>query len=151
MIKRLFGETDTPNATMFAITPFVTKVDFAMLDDWVVPIGNIDGTVRAHPYVDRAERDMRRRNDFGLLLTTKSAALGRHVKSAYAVAAEIVGDQISTPIRGNVRPRQHRESTMFWASWVQSAHPPSRSRRRVKDGIRKRIVDAFEPRPIGDK
>ena len=48
-----------PDSTMRAVAAVVAEVDFPMLDDRVVPIGDVDRPVGPHLHVDRPEVDAR--------------------------------------------------------------------------------------------
>ena len=45
-----------PDATMLAVPHWTAEINLSMLDDGVVPVGKIDGPIRAHLHVDRPER-----------------------------------------------------------------------------------------------
>ena len=76
----------------------VPEVDFSVLNDRVVPVGDINGAVRALPHVHGPERDVRRFDDFGFLPgNIARPALADH-KTADAMGAEIVGDHVALPI-----------------------------------------------------
>ena len=58
---------DSPDSAMDVVAAGIAEVDFAMLDDRVVPVGDVDRAVRSHLHVDRAERHMVRLDEFHFL------------------------------------------------------------------------------------
>ena len=63
---------DPPDAAVRAVPPLVTKIDLAVLDDRVVPVGDVDRAVGAHLHVDRTERDPLGVNEVGKFFTRES-------------------------------------------------------------------------------
>ena len=56
--QRLLLGGDAPDPSMPVIAARIPEVHLAMLDDRVVPVGEIQGPVRPHIYVHRPERHM---------------------------------------------------------------------------------------------
>ena len=50
---------DAPDPAVHVIPAFVAKIDFAVLDDWVRPVRNIQRTIRPHLHIDRPEGNTR--------------------------------------------------------------------------------------------
>ena len=136
---------------MFSVTTIVPKVDFAMLDDRVVPVGNVQRSVRPHASINRPKRDVLGRDDLGLLAADVSAAAWFECEAADAVAAKIIRNEITRPLRRNVGARENLDAAMFRAAGVHPLEPPRGARRRDKDGIGKHIVDALEVGTVGRK
>ena len=104
-----------------------------MLDDGVVPIGNIESAVRTHRCVDGTKRDTLGCNDFRLLATDVATTVGLGCESANTMAAEVIGYKIANPIGWNVSPRKNFESAVLGAAGVQSIEPAFRTWRGHKD------------------
>ena len=45
-------EGDPPDPSVGVVASFVAEVDFTVLDDWIVPISNVKGTIGAHLDID---------------------------------------------------------------------------------------------------
>ena len=61
---RLLGEgtiliSDAPNPTVGMVAAGVAEVDFAVLNDGVIPVGNVDRAVGTHFDIDGAEGTVR--------------------------------------------------------------------------------------------
>ena len=65
--ERAVFRGDSPDAAVSVVAARVAEIDFAVLDDRVVPVGNVDRSVRSHLHVDRAERDVIRFDQLHLL------------------------------------------------------------------------------------
>ena len=53
------------------VAAWVAEIDLAVLDDGVVPVGDVDGTVGAHLHVDGTERGVGALDEFGQFAEAK--------------------------------------------------------------------------------
>ena len=97
LVQRPARDMDSPNPPMHAVATLITKIDFAVLNDRVVPIGDIQRAVGAHPCVDRAKRDVAAGDNLRLLATSVGRRGRANRKSTNAMAAEIARHQITGP------------------------------------------------------
>ena len=90
---------------MSVVATRVAEIDFAVLDDRVVPVGNVDRSVRSPLHVDRAEGDVIRLDQLDLLARAEAGSVLADEVAADAMASEIVGDQVaSKKSSGRCRP-----------------------------------------------
>ena len=87
-----------PDAAVRMVAALVAEVDFAVLNDRVVPVGNVQRAVGSHLGVDRPKRRMRRLDDLGLFLRGVARADFGQREAADAMGAKVVGDQAPLPI-----------------------------------------------------
>ena len=77
---------------MGAIAAWISEIDFAVLDDRVVPVGNIQRTIETLFRIDRTESHVRGFNQFGLLNRFVTGSIFGDFKAADAVCSEVVGN-----------------------------------------------------------
>src|SRR5207302_10009129 len=80
----------------------ISEIDLAVLDDRVVPVGNVDGPVGPHLDVHRPEGGVVGLDQFGLLARGVARAVLPQDEAANPVAAEVVGQDVAAPARGQV-------------------------------------------------
>src|SRR5579862_379673 len=80
------------------IPAWVSEIDFAVVDDRVAPVSNIDRAVGAHFYIDWPEDIRLALDDVRELLGSEAGAVVTQVEAANAAGAEIVGEQKTLPI-----------------------------------------------------
>ena len=89
-----------PDPPVRAVTPLVAEVDLAMLDDRVVPIGDVDRPIRSHLHIDGAERHPLRVDQFGQFFTGEARSLLREPEAADAIGTEVVRDEQALRVVG---------------------------------------------------
>ena len=110
---------------MGLIAARVAEIDFAVLDDRVVPVGDVECSIRSHLDIDGAESRVIALDDFGHLAAGISAAIILKLKPADAVAAEIVGDAVALPIARKVSAADNFESAMLGAARIETVEQAS--------------------------
>ena len=140
-----------PNPSVRVIAARIAEIDFAMLNDRIVPIGDIEGAVGAHLHVDRAKRRMIRLDEFGHFLGGKARAVFREHIAADPMGAKIVGDQIALPIGRKLPPADDFERAILGAARIEAGqNAPGVGRGRVTCP-RHDVVDSLAAGPIGDE
>ena len=127
----------------------VAEIDFAVLDDRVVPVGNVDRSVRSHLHVDRAEGDVIRLDQLDLLARAEAGSVLADDVAADAMASEIVGDQVALPVVGQVPAADDVQTFNF----VSSSPNRSESHKIVgpDDGNAAKGIQRQEVRIAGDE
>ena len=74
---------------MLVIASGVSKVDLAVLDDWIVPIGNVNRAVGSHLDIDGAKCAMGGRNEIVNLRGSVGTAVVGQPKQVDAVPSKI--------------------------------------------------------------
>ncbi len=106
---------------MRVVAARVAEVDFAVLDDRVVPVGDVDRAVRPHLHVDRAKGDVVRLDDFrSALASEKPEPSSVSDEPADAMAAKVVRDQAALPVVGQVPAADDFQPAMLGAAGVQA-------------------------------
>ena len=81
---------EPPDASMHVVATFVAKVDFTMLNDGVVPVGNVDRPIRSLLNINGTKRHVIGADDIGLLPRDKSGTLVFHHEATDAMTAKVV-------------------------------------------------------------
>ena len=110
---------DAPDAAVNVVAARVAEIDLAVLDDRVVPVGNVDRPVRAHLDVDRPEGRVVRLDDIGHFTRGERAAVVAELEPADAVAAEVVGDAVALPVVGKMSAADDLEAAVLRAAGVE--------------------------------
>ena len=136
---------------MSVVTTGITKVDFAVLDNRVVPVGNVDGSVRPLLDIDRAKRDVLRTDQVGLLPGGKPRSVFTQHKPTDTMTTEIMGDQISLPVIREMSSIDHFQAAILGASWIQSMQNARHTKDRRIGCPRNDVIDSLAPGTIGHK
>ena len=166
--ERAVFRGDSPDAAVSVVATRVAEIDFAVLDDRVVPVGNVDRSVRSHLHVDRAEGDVIRLDQLDLLARSKagvSVAGSRREPSfrsrreratvvaddvaADAMASEIVGDQVALPVVGQVPAADDLQTAQLRTARVQAAQDSFRSERGDITRAGHDVVDPLAAGSVG--
>src|SRR6267154_5534361 len=97
--RAVFGG-QAPDAAMFVVAAGIAKIDFAMLNDGVGPISDVESAVRAEFHVDGTEGDVGGAQDISDFFGGVAGALFGDGKANDAMGAEIAGDGVALPIVG---------------------------------------------------
>ena len=133
------------------VAPRVAKIHFAMLNNRVEPICNVDGSIRALAHINRPKRRVIGLNQFRLLLRDITSAIGFEGESANSVAAEIVGDKGLLPIFWEMPARKDFETAMLRATRVQTLNHTLGTNSGCVVGTGDNIINTFATRTIGCK
>ncbi len=106
---------------MRLVAPRVAEIDFAVLDDGVVPVRDVERAVGADLDVDWAERRVVALDDLGHFLARKAAAVVAELEPADAVRAEVARDQVALPVGGKMFALDDLEPAMLGAAGVEAA------------------------------
>jgi len=142
---------DSPNATVSVVAAFVAEVHFAVLNDPVVPVGNVDGSVRTNLHGNRAKRHVIRLDYFLLFARHISGTLFGQTKTDNSMASEVVRDRTSLPVRRQHRSIDQFQAAMLWTAGVQTFHQSFCVSRCEIVTPRNHIVDAFAARSVRGK
>ena len=98
---------------MGPVASLITEVYFAMLDDRVVPVGDINCPVGAHFDIDRPKGDVPRLDQFRFLPRgeCRGAIFGDH-KAADPVGTKIIGDHVALEFIRQVSATNNFQATM---------------------------------------
>ena len=140
-----------PDPPVRAVAPLVAEVDLAMLDDRVVPVGDVDRAVGTHLHVDRSERDPLRMNQFGQFFTGEARALFRETEAADAVGTEVVRDQLALCVVGQMTAVDDLESAVFRTARIHAVENPRRARSCLVGRSRKAVINSLAAGTIGDE
>lgn len=140
---------DAPDASVGVIAAGIAEVDFAVLNDGVVPVGDINCAVGTHFDVDGAEGDVRGFDEFGLFAGGISGGTFGEDEAADAVGAEIVGDDVSLPIGGEMGSADDFDATMFWAAGIETVEDTFGTDGGEEGGSGKDVVDPFTECSVG--
>src|SRR5262245_29480279 len=110
------------------VAPGIAKIHFAVLDDRVVPVSDVDGAVGTHLYVHGPERRVRGLDQLGSLLGSVTGTVLADHEATSAMAAEVVGDHVALPVVGEVAAAQDFQSAVLGAAGVE---PRQEARRLV--------------------
>src|SRR5262249_25588615 len=125
------------------------EIDFAVLDDGVVPVGDIDRAVGAHFHVDGPECRVVGLDQFRHLATRVAGAVGGDNEAAYAMAAEIVGDHVALPVVGQVPAADDFQAAMLRAAGVEAGQHARRAGSGRVVGAGHQVVDALAVGAVG--
>ena len=116
-------ERDSPDSPMGPVASLIAEVYFAMLDDRVVPVGNVKCSIRPHRSIDGTERYPLSGDNLRLLATDVAASVGLRCEAADAMAAEVIGHKVTDPFRRNMRAGKHGKSAVLGAARVEPFEP----------------------------
>src|SRR5690554_2321057 len=136
---------------MLLVSARIMKIDLPMLDDGIVPIRHVNGTIRSHGDIHRPGRYMIRTYYILSLLDYKPAHLLLHGKSVNSVGTEIIGDKIPLPGFRQMPSRNDIQTAMFWLSGIQPSNNPLGTWCCHECSAGKSIVDSLSPCPIGQE
>src|SRR5262245_42042222 len=122
-----------------------------MLDDRIIPIGDIDRSVGPHLDVDGAECGMARLDQLSLLLGGEAGTVLAQDEAADPMAAEIVGDDVAAPGLGQMPATEDLAAAVFRTARVEAVEHARGAHRRRVARPRHDIVDALAARPVGDE
>src|SRR5690606_14512292 len=83
---------------MLLIPAWIMKIHFSMLNNRVVPVGNIDRPIRSHCNVYRPEGNVVSPQQVFGKFGSKPTSLFFYCESVDSVRPEIIGNKISLPI-----------------------------------------------------
>src|SRR6516164_5298353 len=83
---------------MLLVPPRIAEIYFAVLDDWVAPIGYVQRAIRAKLHVNRPERVRRSAQQIRHCLCNVAGALFADFEANHAMCPEVARDQITLPI-----------------------------------------------------
>ena len=101
--SRLALHRHAPDAAVLAVAARVAEVHFAVVDDGVAPVGDVERAVGAELHVNRAEGVVRGAADVRLLLGDVARALVGDAERSHAVRAEVARHHAALPVGGEVR------------------------------------------------
>ena len=136
---------------MRAVAPVVAEVDLAMLDDRVVPVGDVDRAVGPHLHVDRSERHPLRVDQIGQLLTRKPGALLREPKAADTIGPEVVRDELALRVVGQMTAVGDLEPAVFRAARIHALENARCARGCLIGRSRKAVINPFAAGAVGDE
>ena len=125
------------------------KIDFAMIDDRVVPINDVDGPVGPHFDVDRPERAVARMQHGFDFFGREAAAVGFQFVADRAVGAKVVGQQAAAPPLGHMASGKKLGRRVLGLAGDQAGQNPSRADGRSKGGVLKDKVWARSAGAVG--
>src|SRR5689334_7612833 len=80
----------------------VAKIDLVVLDNQVVPIGDIQRAIRAHLHIDRTEFTMMRDHKWRHFLCGKTPAVIFYEEAIDLLRGESAGDEITLEVIGKI-------------------------------------------------
>ena len=89
--------THAPDAPVLAVAARVAEIHFAVLDDRIAPVRNVERAVGAELHVDGPERDVRAAQEF-VLLGRVARALLDDLEAHHAVRAEVERHGVALPL-----------------------------------------------------
>ena len=143
---------EPPDAAVGVVAAFVAEVDLAVLDDRVVPVGDVECAVGAHLEVDGAERAVGAGDDVAELLGGEAGGVVGDLEAIDAVAAEVAGDEIALPFGREVAAADDFETAVLGLAWVEAAEDAGELVREADErGSREGIIDALAVSAVGDE
>ena len=136
---------------MSVIAAWITKIDFTMLNDRVVPVGDVDRSIRSLLDVNRTEGNVLGTDQVRLLPCCESRTVITDNKPADAMSTEVVSDQIPLPVVRQMSAIHNFQSAILRAARIQSmqnSRNPCDGRVRCP---RHNVVDPFTPGAIRRK
>src|ERR1051326_162273 len=88
---------------MLMIAPRIAEIDFAVLDNRIGPIGDIQSAIGPAFHIDWPEGHIWAPQQVGQFASRISCTLFFDSKSHYAVRPKIAGDRIALPVRRKLR------------------------------------------------
>ena len=136
---------------MRAVATLVAEVNLAMLDDRVVPVGDIDRAVGAHLHVDRPERHPLRVDEIGQLFTGEARALIGEPEAADAVGPKIIRDELALSIVGQMAAVDDLEAAVFRATRIHAVENPRRACCCLIGRAWEAVIDSLAAGAVGDE
>ena len=87
-----------PDAAVRLVAARVAEVHLAVLDDRVVPVGDVDRSVGPHLHVDRAEGHVVRLDHFDFLTRGVPGRVFGDYETTNPMGSEVVRDHVAAPI-----------------------------------------------------
>ena len=140
---------DAPDPPPGVVATGVAEVDLAVLDDRVVPVGDVHGAVGAHLDVDGPEGRVSRRDEVGQVLARVAGAVVGEGEAADVVGAEVVGEDVPPPVLGQVPAAEDLGPAILGTAGVEAGHDPLGAGGGVVRGARQDVVDPLPPRAVG--
>src|SRR4051812_34516480 len=110
---------------MLVVTARVPEIDFAMLDDRVRPVRDVERTIRSEFYVDWPEGYVGCAHQLSQLPRGIAGTLLFNGKAHDAMGAKIAGDSVALPLRWEMRAADYFQATelriITWADALQFA------------------------------
>ena len=122
-----------------------------MLNDRVVPIGNINRAVGSHLDVDRPKRAIGRRDKIGKLLRDKSRFGFGQFEMADAIGAEVIGEKRPLPVGGHGPAIDDFQAGIFRAAVVEAGKDLVISNGGLERRAGEREGDSLAARAVGFK
>src|SRR5690606_32201049 len=96
------------------------EVDLPMLDNRVVPVGNINRSVRSLAYIHRTERDVPRLDQLAEFLGRKPTPVIPQPVAANPMRSEVIRNQVSSPILRQMAPTDDLQAAKLRLTGIQS-------------------------------
>src|SRR5690606_23001287 len=93
---------DAPDAAMLVVAAGITEINFAMLNNRVRPVGDVESAVRADLGVDGAEGDVLGAHDVRQFAGDVAGALVVNAEANDAMSAEIASHHRALPVLGEM-------------------------------------------------
>src|SRR5262249_52166575 len=140
---------DPPDAALRYVAARDAEVDLAVLDDRIIPIGNVYGTVGAHLVVQGEGGGGRALYQCGQLPARGDSAGGGELDAADAVRAEVVGDQGAAPRFGQVPAAEDLQAAVLGAAGDHALEEARPARRGGVGGAGEDVGGALEAGAVG--
>ena len=131
------------------IPPIVAKVHFAVLDDWVIPISDVDGPIGSHFDIDGPEGAVGGTEEVVDPGGGVGTAVGGKAVGIDAMAPEVWSNEDAAHVFGNVRAGEDFEAAEFGLTGIESLHDALGTWRGDEDGAGEDVVDAVTARAVG--
>ena len=142
---------DPPDAAMRAVATVVAEVDLAMLDDWVVPVSDVDRAVGPHLHVDGAERHPLRMDQFGQSFTGEARAFLGEPEAADTIGPEVVRDELALRVVGQMTAVDDLEPAVFRAARIHAVKNARRARCCLIGRSREAVINPFAAGAVCDE
>ena len=136
---------------MELIATRITEIDLAVLDDGVVPVCDVNGTVWTHFDINRPKSPVRARQHIRELLRDVAAAARREGETVHTIPAEVIQHHRPLPVRRPMRVLNHLHAALLWLAGAQAMHDALRPRRRGKNTAWEDEIDPFSARAVAGK
>ena len=140
-----------PDPPVDMIPALIAKIDFPVLDDRIVPVADVERTVRPHLHIHRAKRAMVRGEDILHLRRDVATAAVRQLEAIDAIAAKIAGHKAALPVVWKVWLLDDLEPCMLRLPRIHSAQDSLGSGRRLEHRTRKNEVHTLAASTVGGK
>ena len=118
--ERAIFKSNPPDAAARLVAALVAEVNFAVLDDGIIPIGNIDGTIGSHFDIDGSEGAVGGAQEVIDAGGGVCAAVWGKAVGIDAVAAEVGRDHNIAELFGDVGTREDFEPAEFRLPGIES-------------------------------